>query len=210
MRETKDEIKLFYDLTAEKTADAWYQEEILKPTIEDFVSLLPNKPRILDLGCGTGHESMRISETGATVVGIDYSEKSINIARKRARKCQFEVVDFRNLDSSLGKFEGVFACASLIHINNEQFPRVLKNIKNVIKKDGYVALIILEGEGIKKEWSLLDVEGEKLNRTVYLHKKKMIEKIAEEIGLKFFREGYLDEKLKKYGWKNYIFKAISN
>jgi len=34
-----NEIMLFYDLTARKTADEWYKEEMLKPTILDFVSL---------------------------------------------------------------------------------------------------------------------------------------------------------------------------
>jgi hypothetical protein len=35
----ENDIKLFDDLTAERTADEWYQEEILKPTIVDFVQL---------------------------------------------------------------------------------------------------------------------------------------------------------------------------
>jgi len=69
----ENEIKIFYDLTAERTADEWYKEEILKPTILDFVSLLSDHPRILDLGCGTGHESMRLASTGADVLGIGFS-----------------------------------------------------------------------------------------------------------------------------------------
>ncbi|EGW39307.1 class I SAM-dependent methyltransferase [Desulfosporosinus sp. OT] len=89
----ENEIKLFYDLTAERTAEEWYKEDILKPTIRDFVSLLPERPRILDLGCGPGHESMRLASVGANVLGIDFSEECINIARKRCPQCQFDVLD---------------------------------------------------------------------------------------------------------------------
>lgn len=60
----RGEIRLFYDLTAEETADRWYKEEVLKPTIQDFISLLPKHPKVLDLGCGTGHESMRLAQAG--------------------------------------------------------------------------------------------------------------------------------------------------
>lgn len=104
-----DEIKLFYDLTAEKTADQWYKEEMLKPTILDFVSLLPANPRILDLGCGPGYESMRLAQTGADVVGVDFSEECIRIARARRPQCRFEVMDFRDLDDRYSRFDGVFA-----------------------------------------------------------------------------------------------------
>lgn len=76
----ENEIKLFYDLTAKKTADEWYKEEILMPTIQDFMKLLPKNPRVLDLGCGPGHESMRLNRAGAKVVGIDFSEECIAIA----------------------------------------------------------------------------------------------------------------------------------
>ena len=41
MKITEGETKLFYDLMAKETADQWYKEQILKPTVEEFVSLLP-------------------------------------------------------------------------------------------------------------------------------------------------------------------------
>ena len=72
-----NEIKLFYDLTAERTADEWYHQEILNPSIQEFVSLLPHNPRVLDLGCGPENESMRLHYAGADVLGIDFSKECI-------------------------------------------------------------------------------------------------------------------------------------
>lgn len=202
----ENEIKLFYDLTAEKTANEWYKEEILMPTINDFIKLLPKNPKVLDLGCGPGHESMRLTRAGAKVIGIDFSEKCIDLARQRCPECRFEVHDFRFLDDRYGKFDGVFACASLIHIEPTGLSVVLNNIKNVLIDGGYVAVLIVEGEGIHEKMSLLDVDGRKLKRTVFLYTQEYLANEAEKVGLKFVREGYLDKKLIEYGWRYYIFR----
>ena len=202
----ENEIRLFYDLTAERTADEWYKEEILKPTIIDFVKLLPEHPIVLDLGCGPGHESMRLSSAGAHVTGIDFSEECIRIARERTPQCHFEVMDIRELDSRLGNFHGVFACASLIHIDVQTMPEVIKRIRDVLVNPGYVELVVQDGEGIKDSMSLLEVDGRKLQRTVYCYTKDTLTTVAEKVGLEFEREGYLNPTLIEYGWRNYIYK----
>lgn len=201
----ENEIKIFYDLTAERTADEWYKEEILKPTILDFVSLLPDHPRILDLGCGPGHESMRLASTGADVLGIDFSGECIRIAQERCPQCQFDVLDFRQLDLRYGKFQGVFACASLIHIKPEILPDVIRRIRNVLVDNGYLAMMVQDGEGINESKSLLEVDGRKLHRTVYCYTKDNMVSHSKEVGLEFIKEGNLDERLIEYGWRNYIF-----
>lgn len=186
-----NEIKLFYDLIAEKTADEWYKEELLQPTILDFLSLLPERPRILDLGCGPGHESMRIAQTGADVVGVDFSEECIRIARARCTQCRFEVMDFRVLDDRYGRFDGVFAAGLLPHLAPGEFSMVLNKIKNILTGNGHAAIIIVDGEGLSEKFSSLEVDGRVLNRTFYLYKKELVTKEAEKAGLAFVREGYL-------------------
>ncbi|MFX4263440.1 class I SAM-dependent methyltransferase [Pelotomaculum propionicicum] len=201
-----NDIKLFYDLTAQETADQWYGEEILKPTVLDFVSLLPAKPRVLDLGCGPGHESMRIAQTGAEVLGVDFSGECISIARARCPQCRFEVMDFRDLDGRYGSFDGVFAAGSMPHLAPGEIGTVLKKIRSILTGNGYAAIIVVDGEGISEKFSNLEVDGRVLNRTFYLYTRKYITEEAKKAGLKFVREGYLDPIFHKYGWRNYIFR----
>src|SRR5690554_3530482 len=203
-----DDIKRFYDLTAKETADQWYNETVLTPTIEDFLRLLPPNPSVLDFGCGPGHESKRMA-VGARVLGLDFSEKSIEIARERAPECRFEVMDLRRLDSRIGRFDGVFACASLIHINPRELPGVMQNIRGVLKDNGYAAIIVQDGMGVKEEWSLLEVGDTKLQRTVYCYTKEHLVSVAEPVGLSFVCQGFLDRSLTEQGWRNYIFKAFN-
>src|SRR5262245_60885274 len=68
--------------------------------------------RILDLGCGTGHLTARIAETGALVIGLDRSEAMIEQARRLHPRLHFEVADARQF-TFREPFDGVFSNAAL-------------------------------------------------------------------------------------------------
>lgn len=199
-------IKAFYDATAQSTADEWYPNDLLLPTIADFISLLPEKPLVLDLGCGPGHESKRLSKAGAIVTGIDFSEECIDIAKQRSPECNFIIGDIRSLNTGIGIFDGIFACASLIHIPMNELSIVLKNINSLLGKSGCLNIIILDGVGVSEKFSNLEFEGKKYNRIVYLYSKDVIINEAARQGFSFVREGFLEEELKESGWRNYLFK----
>lgn len=204
----KDNTKLFYDLTAEKTADKWYKNDILLLTIKEFVSLLPDNPRILDLGCGPGHETKRLASVGADVIGIDYSGECIRVAKERCPECKFEAMDFCNLDDRFGQFDGVFASGSLIHVASNELLSVVKKISGILRKNGYFLMIVQDRESINEKWSTLEVDERKLRRTVYCYTKDYLITVAVKAGLKFVSEGHLDKSLYEHKWRNYIFKRI--
>ena len=201
----ENDIKVFYDLVAERTADEWYANDMLLPSIKEFLSLMPPQPRVLDLGCGPGYESMRLYNEGAEVLGIDFSEENIRIAKERCNSCKFELLDFTELDNRFGIFDGVFSSASLIHIGPDKIENVIKRVAQIIKDKGFLLIIIQEGEGINGRMSELIVDGKKLRRTVYQYTKSKIIDYSRIHGLRFIKVGYLDEHLSKYNWKSYIF-----
>lgn len=201
----ENDIKTFYDLTAEKTADEWYSNQILLLTIKEFLTFLPPQPKVLDLGCGPGYESMRLHREGAAVLGIDFSETNIRIARERCPDCRFEIMDFSGLDQRYGRFDGVFASASLIHVAPDQIVAVMGRISDILKEQGFLLAIIRDGEGIDEKASDLTVEGWKLRRTLYQYTQEQITRYAERTGLHFVREGYLDPSFDAYHWKSYLF-----
>jgi 2-polyprenyl-3-methyl-5-hydroxy-6-metoxy-1,4-benzoquinol methylase len=201
-----EDTKQFYNLTAESTADKWYEIDVLMPSIQEFVSLLPIKPRILDLGCGPGYESLRLASTGAQVIGVDFSTECIRISKERCPQCQFEAMDFKQLDGErLGKFDGVFACASLIHIGPEELPDVLEKVASVLTEDGHLVAIVRDGEGIRETWPVVD--GRKMRRIVYLYSKESL--ILSTPRFSYVRRGYLATELVERGWQSYIFKVES-
>ncbi len=58
VKNTKD----FYNKTAKQWADKWYDDESMLPCLREFFNFMPVNPRVLDLCCGAGYESMRIEE----------------------------------------------------------------------------------------------------------------------------------------------------
>jgi len=198
-----DETKLFYNRTAQKNADEWYENYMLMPSIQEFIALLPENPHVLDLGCGGGYESMRLMQAGAQeVVGVDFSEESIRIAKERCPQARFELMDFRQLDSQkLDTFDGIFACASLIHIKQEELPNLFQQMCSVLKENGFVIAIVRDGDGMWEGWP--EVDGQKIKRVVYLHSKDTLTAAAS--GFKNVKQGYLAPELIEHGWRSHIF-----
>jgi trans-aconitate 2-methyltransferase len=64
----------------------------------DLLELLDPKPneKILDVGCGTGHLTAKIAESGAEVTGLDSSTSMIAQARQNFPKLKFLLADVRN------------------------------------------------------------------------------------------------------------------
>lgn len=159
MKNTDIEIQRFYNDIAHQLADDWYCNDSLTPALKSFVSLLKSKPRILDLRCGAGYESMRLHNLGAEVVGIDYAAEPIRIARERNPQCTFEVMDFRKIDNQIGHFDGIAAIASIIHIPNDELAGLFKSMKNILNPNGFIMLVVIEGDGLCKERSIIEVNG---------------------------------------------------
>ncbi|MDY0361050.1 MAG: class I SAM-dependent methyltransferase [Desulforegulaceae bacterium] len=195
--------KKFYDLSAADYSNEWYSNEIMKKTIQSFLSVIGKKnPRVLDLGCGPGHESMRFFNEGAKVVGIDYSKNSIEIAKKRNPSILFYEMDFFDVNESLGKFDAIFACSSMIHLKEEDIHRLLDVIDIITDKKTYFMNIFFAGKGQKKTFH--EIRGEKFERIVEMFGIDKMKKIFKDHNYKFIQEGYLDQSL-LFDWANCIF-----
>ncbi len=198
-----DDIKAYYDAAAEKTAEEWYGNNILLPTIKDFLSILPPKPRILDLGCGPGYESMRMASMGAEVVGIDFSPENIRISREHCPQCEFHEMDFRLLDSRYGMFDGIFASASLIHIDSREMPRVAGNLRKVSRGNARLLTLVKDGKGNQE--LLREAGGKEWRWRRYLYTKEELAELLKPF--RFLREGYLAEELRNKNWRCCLWRA---
>jgi len=116
-------------------------------SIEEFLSLLPAKAKILDLGCGSGRDAKIFTEFGAEVVGIDFSANLIEIAKGHAPRAKFALMDIENMDLAENTYDGVWAVCSLTHIAKKELPNVLKKIHLLLKEDGYFYLALKKGSG---------------------------------------------------------------
>src|SRR5579859_6216102 len=88
--------------------------------------------RILDAGCGAGQDSPWFHARGFQVVGVDLSAGMLAEARKRAPEVAFQQADLRQLDFSNGSFDGIWSCASLLHLPRANVPGVLRDFRRIL------------------------------------------------------------------------------
>ncbi|MBT4427456.1 MAG: methyltransferase domain-containing protein [Rhodospirillaceae bacterium] len=90
---------------------------------------------ILDFGCGPGRDLKRFSELGHAPVGLDGTEEFAAMARAHSG-CEVWQQNFIALDLPPGRFDGVFANASLFHVPSAALPRVLGELRETLKPGG--------------------------------------------------------------------------
>jgi magnesium-protoporphyrin O-methyltransferase len=87
--------------------------------------------RILDAGCGTGVLSRMLDERGAEVVGVDISDKLIEVAKNRSRSHRnIEYFSGDMKEQSFGNFDYIIAMDSLIHYSTEDVISSIADFSN--------------------------------------------------------------------------------
>lgn len=90
---------------------------------------------ILDFGCGPGRDLKTFSELGHAAVGLDGARQFVEMARAYSG-CEVWQQDFLRLDLPGGRFDGIFANASLFHVASQELPRVLRDLHATLKPGG--------------------------------------------------------------------------
>ncbi|MEK7497010.1 MAG: class I SAM-dependent methyltransferase [Patescibacteria group bacterium] len=133
--------------TYNKIAQDWFKNQKEREWWNDsayiFFNYLQKGDRILDVGCGAGLKTKYLMEKGFKVVGIDFSEEMIKLAKEYCPTGEFYVKDIRE-SLGLDIFDGIFAQAILLHIPKAQVSEVLNEFKNSIKDGGYLYLAVKE------------------------------------------------------------------
>lgn len=155
---------------------------------------------ILDLGCGSGRDSKAFLEKGFKVVSVDGSEKLCNIASSYiGQEVMFST--FQNFKSNI-KFNGIWACASLLHLPYKDLKEVIENLSNNLKEEGYFYLSFKYGEfeGERNGRYFTNMTEEKFRKLI----KDISEyEIVEEKITSDARKGREEEK-----WLNIILKKV--
>ena len=113
-------------------------------TYKAFLKLLPKGGKILDLGCGSGRDSMNFMKLGYEVIAVDGAKK---LAKRASVLLGKEVIvsTFEELELK-EKFHGIWACASLLHIKREDLKIVLNNLYNNLEDNGVFYMSFKYGE----------------------------------------------------------------
>jgi len=105
--------------------------------------------RVLDAGCGPGKVTSILHEMiqpGGTILGVDYSEKRIDHAKKHYGEksgIDFQLHDLRDHPEGVGQFDLIWV-RFVLEYNLLESPEIVRNLTACLKPDGYLCLLDLD------------------------------------------------------------------
>lgn len=136
LRRMSDTTIAYYERSAQAYRDGTRDHDVSQNTAALLDAIEGDPPfSILDLGCGPGRDLYFFRSLGHDVTGLDGSKKFVAMARAHSG-CEVLHQDFLAMDLPDGRFDGVFANASLFHVPSRELPRVLVEIRGALKSRG--------------------------------------------------------------------------
>lgn len=130
-------------------------------TAERFLALLPSDSHILDFGCGAGRDTKYFLDHGFRVTAVDGS-KELCVSASAYTGIQVKQMLFQDL-SEFEKYEGIWACASVLHLEMTDLKIVFVKMLRALKLNGilYVSFKYGTFEGYRNGRWFIDFTEEK-------------------------------------------------
>jgi SAM-dependent methyltransferase len=112
---------------------------------QQFLTLLQEegKTKLLEVGTGTGNDSLFFQDNGLDVICTDLSPAMIDICRKKGLAAY--VMDFLSLDFPSASFDAIYALNCLLHVPTYDLPTVLQKLHELLRPGGLFFLGVYGG-----------------------------------------------------------------
>jgi 2-polyprenyl-3-methyl-5-hydroxy-6-metoxy-1,4-benzoquinol methylase len=139
-----DATVAYYDTHADQYAAATSLLD-MGELYERFLTLVPPEGHILDAGCGAGRDSLVFLRRGYQVTAFDASAKLAHLASERIG-VPVRVLRFQDFADE-GPFDGVWACASLLHVPRREIGDVFFRLTRALRPGGVWYMSFKAGDG---------------------------------------------------------------
>ena len=149
IEEKKKNVLNVFNTTAEKYVEYFGDDWEFINEINAFISSVVPNGKILDLGCGSGYISKYMADKNLSPIGIDFSDKMIEIAKQKYPNRPFYKMDIADVDKTFEEntFDGLLAIYILYFIPKEQMDNVLEGLSKVLKDGAPLFMVIQIGKG---------------------------------------------------------------
>ncbi len=135
---------------------------------------------VADMGCGPGHITAYLTALGLDTVGIDLSDKMVDLARRTYPGVRFDQGSMTSLGLSDRSLSAIVAFYSIIHIPDGHLPMVFADFHRVLRPDGVLLLSFQVGD---EERHLTEWHGHEVDMYAYLRRPEAVVRWLEEAGL---------------------------
>lgn len=120
-------------------ADEFYKSTVnieFATVQERFLAKLQNGSNILDFGCGSGRDTKYFIEQGYQVDAVDGSKELCQLASEYT-EIKVRNMFFQEL-SEVGKYDGIWACSSILHLSIDELAEVIRKMAVALKEHGII------------------------------------------------------------------------
>jgi len=125
----------YYDINAKEFVEGTLNVDF-KTTQDKFINKLPAKGYILDFGCGSGRDTKYFLAKDFNVDAIDGSIELCKIASEYTN-IKVNHMYFNEL-SRVNKYDGIWACSSILHLSLDDLVDVFKRMSKALKDEGII------------------------------------------------------------------------
>lgn len=132
----------FYNLQSFEYS-SWSSKHRKDDILIKFISMLPEKSKILDLGCGAGHDSLYFVSKEFSVTALDASQKILETIPKHPNIeiINSDFISFKNKKN----FSGIWSSFSLQHIKKKYLLSTFQFLEKHLLQQGIFYIGIHEG-----------------------------------------------------------------
>ncbi|MBM7070739.1 class I SAM-dependent methyltransferase [Shewanella sp. 202IG2-18] len=124
----------YYNRNAQEFFDGTISVNML-PLYEKFTPLLPEAGSIIDAGCGSGRDSKFFAEQGFHVTAFDASASLVELAKVHTKLPVIHST-FLNFEAKEKSVDGIWACASLLHVPQAELNQTFIHLAKFLKEGG--------------------------------------------------------------------------
>lgn len=139
-KEKRKIVQNDYNAIADIYAKRYGKIDYCKTYIDEFVASLSGKD-VLDAGCGAGQITDYLTQKGLNVIGLDFSQELLKIAKQNSPNSKFILADICDYEQET-KVDGIITKDTLFHLPNEDLIHVLQKFKRLLKPNGNICIIM--------------------------------------------------------------------
>lgn len=176
----------------EKNANEFFDNTVnvdMSEIRDKFLSYLKPGSKILDAGCGSGRDSLAFIQQGYEVEAFDLSETLAFMATEHIGQ-KVKVMSFLDIDY-IEEFDGVWACASLLHLKIEELEEAFKQFSKSLKRNGIMYCSFKYGDyyGMRNGRYFTDMNEKSFQELLAIYKELQLVEMYVSEDVRQDREG---------------------
>ena len=161
-----------------ENATEFFRETVdvdMTPLYDRFLPLIPAGGHILDAGCGSGRDARYFLDRGYRITAFDASSELAALATEYSG-IPVSILRFQDFDWKL-EFDGIWACASLLHVPSPELADSLGRLTNALKPAGTLYASFKYGHGEREHHGRRFTDLDEQSLALLLHEAGGLEEL---------------------------------